>query len=266
MNRLRGFFCILALSAIPVVATANVPTKTVERTMSFDGAKNYLIDIYRQNPTTLYCGCAVVFNRDLPGGNPRTTGGQIDYDTCALQPSRYGERSQRLEWEHILPASTYGSERACWSDGGRSNCERSDDTEYRHFYSDPNLLTLSVGSVNAVRSNYSLGYVADANDVDMKTGCDFKWSRTQRIAEPTNAIKGQIARAKLYGLVMYNYPLNQDDIDLYVSWSNNYPPSDWEVTKAKAIQRDLGLGNQFVLMYGQPVESIVNSFVHLIYN
>ena len=62
----------------------------IKKTRDFKQAKIYLHRIYRMNPKTFYCSCFFVKNK-------------VFSDQCKFRLEN--ENKQRLEWEHIVPAS-----------------------------------------------------------------------------------------------------------------------------------------------------------------
>lgn len=211
--------------------------------VSFDAAKHRLVDVYRNNPVTLYCGCEVVFNRDA-GGNPRNSGGVIVQDSCGYQIHSDETRGSRLEWEHIQPMSLFTEHFTfCTS---RNQCR--ENPIYRAIEGNAHNLTLSVGEVNAVRSNYrlveSLGNSA-SHDYGTFGSCDFRVDSARGLAEPPDHTLGFIARTKLYMADRYgvSFPVSvQEDL---VQWHEQYPPTEWEIQRNRLIAAFQGHPNPF---------------------
>lgn len=61
----------------------------------------------------LYCGC----KWNWVG----KSGGRIDAMSCGYEARKQASRAKRTEWEHIVPAWTFGHQRQCWQQGGRKN-------------------------------------------------------------------------------------------------------------------------------------------------
>lgn len=68
-----------------------------------------LTQVYKGHHRSFYCGCS--FNNKK----------QVDQASCGYEPrtpiTRSGKeniRDNRIEWEHVLPASKMGSHLACW--------------------------------------------------------------------------------------------------------------------------------------------------------
>lgn len=235
MRNLFIQFWVLILVLFMVLADANArPTPPT----SFDEAKRILKQVYKENPRTVYCDCEVEFY-------DRGTGGRIDPQACGITNTPgWANRLVRLEYEHINPVSKFGVNRPCWKEGGRENCGKSNDAEYRQFNSDPHMLTLSVGAVNAARSNYDLKELPNAHYEF--TGCEFKYDRQTRGAEPRDEAKGFLARAKLYAAARYSYYLSIEQQTMLVRWHETYPPNEWEKKRNIKISEHTGTVNPFI--------------------
>ena len=84
--------------------------------------------IYEDKNLTFYCGCQYEPNSG--------SGGSIDKSTCSYDSTggKHVSRADRLEWEHVVPASLMPARQfACWNTGlpnchkpGRECCEKHD--------------------------------------------------------------------------------------------------------------------------------------------
>ena len=151
----------LILAALAAPALAQSPA-------TFPAAKRLLAGIHQEigHLRTVYCGCPYV----------RTTrsGGDIDREACGLEARRNERRSDRVEWEHVVPASWFGWQRSCWKSGhelcgtkkgkkvkGRKCCLKPGvDPAFRAAHNDPHNLFPAGGEVNGDRSNHAYGNVA----------------------------------------------------------------------------------------------------------
>jgi deoxyribonuclease I len=109
------------------------------------------------------------------------SGGRIDAESCGLQARKQETRAERIEWEHIVPAWTFGHQRQCWHSGGREHGV-SDDQVFQAMEVDLFNLYPAVGEVNGERSNFNYGMTSKAAPQygQCKTKVDFE----QRAAEP----------------------------------------------------------------------------------
>ncbi len=184
---------------------------------------------------TLYCGC------DWHWAG--VSGGRVDFDSCGYNPRSQMTRAQRIEWEHIVPASSLGMSRQCWQNGGRSNCNRTDPV-FNEMEADMHNLTPSIGEVNADRSNFRFGVLPT---VSKKYGaCDFKVDTRQRVAEPRNAVKGMVARVYFYMHDRYNLSMSPAQKRLFMAWDHQFPVSAWELERDHRISKVMGQSNPFV--------------------
>ena len=235
---MKIFFIAATLSLISGSAWAQ--NTQVE---SFNQAKKHLADIFAQNPVTVYSGC-------------RYAGKTVDYETCGYVPVKLGARSNRIEWEHVVPAEAFGRAFAAWRDGhpdcidrhgkpfrGR-HCAAKVDRKYRRIEADMYNLFPEVGELNARRSNYSMGPVARSEQtVDTGRG---------RIGdgrfEPPDDAKGVVARAYLYMDAAYPHLrlLSRQKRQVFEAWSAQVPVDAWECGRAAHIARLQGNTNKFV--------------------
>lgn len=183
----------------------------------------------------LYCGCKWTW--------VGKSGGRIDPDSCGYQTRKQQSRAERTEWEHIVPAWTFGNQRQCWQNGGRENCV---DTDPVFRAMEANLFNLypSVGEVNGDRSNFNYGMVSGGAPQygQCKTRVDFD----QRAAEPRDEVKGLVARTTFYIFDRYNLNMSRQQQQLLMAWDKQYPVTSWEQERDKRISRIMGHSNPFV--------------------
>lgn len=183
----------------------------------------------------LYCGC----QWEWVG----KSGGRVDKKSCGYETRKQEERAQRTEWEHIVPAWTFGHQRQCWQKGGREFCEK-DDPVFSAM--EANLFNLypSVGEVNGDRSNFGYGMVASKTPQygQCKTKVDF----AQEIAEPRDEVKGMVARTTFYMFDRYNLNMSRQQQQLLMAWNNQFPVSAWEKQRNQRIAAIMGHNNPFV--------------------
>ncbi|MCH8493905.1 MAG: endonuclease [Idiomarina sp.] len=205
---------------------------------TFDRAKTEARQfIYHDRTTegTFYCGCEWTWTG--------RSGGRIDLASCGYQVRAQQIRAERIEWEHIVPASNFGRARQCWQDGGRRNCNANDPV-FNAMEADLHNLTPSVGEVNADRSNYDFG-VLPATEPQHGT-CPVKVDFRSRTVEPRNEIKGKIARIYFYMFDRYDLPMSRQQQQLLMAWDRQYPASEWERERDRRIATRMGHSNPFV--------------------
>ncbi len=240
---MRIVVALLFLAAGPVLAQ--------EPPATFSAAKKYLADLHEDigHMETLYCGC--------PYSRTTTSGGDVHREACGLRARSNETRSDRVEWEHVVPASWFGQTRACWmlkdavypecaGKSGRACCEKVNE----HFdlaHNDPNNLFPSSGEVNGDRSNYPYGEV-DGEPREYGV-CNFEMGPGPegKIAEPPEGkIRGTLARAMLYMSEVYGADVKLP-LDIVWTWHLENPPEAWEIERAKRIAKETGLRNRWIL-------------------
>ena len=218
---------------------------------SFRAAKRLLAEVHEaiSFERTVYCGCRY----DRRG----KSGGDLDREACGLKARRNDERSDRLEWEHVVSAWRAGKDRACWKEGhalcvkadgkrfkGRRCCvKRGVDEAFRAFHDDPHNLFPASGEINGHRSNLPFGEVGGE---DREYGaCDFEVGGEPRVAEPGKFVRGELARAMLYVRDRHGVPLYLWEAKV-LEWHRADPPEQWECARAALILERTGLAQPYV--------------------
>ncbi len=180
---------------------------------------------------TLYCNAQFYEDKsvDLPIG---------------FTTRKHKARTNRIEWEHVVPVENFGRTFPEWRDGhplciddkgkkfkGRK-CAELVSKEYRLMASDLHNLYPAIGAVNASRSNYNFAMLPDEAS-DFGT-CEMKISN--RKVEPPEHARGKIARAYIYMEKTYpRYKMSKQQRQLMNAWDKMYPPSEWEVERDRRI-------------------------------
>ena len=68
---------------------------------SFSKSKKLLLKLYKDNPVTLYCGCS------YKGKKP-------NFSSCGYIPKKDNKRANRIEWEHVVSAHSFGQPFSEW--------------------------------------------------------------------------------------------------------------------------------------------------------
>ncbi|HIB08923.1 DNA-specific endonuclease I [Alcanivorax nanhaiticus] len=193
------------------------------------------LDQTRGGEGTFYCGCDWRWVGE--------SGGRVDASSCGYEVRAQENRAERTEWEHVVPAWVMGHQRQCWQDGGRRNC-RSTDPVFQVMEADPHNLVVSVGEANADRSNFEYGVLADKPTPYGR--CDLEVDFKQRVVEPRDAVKGQIARIYFYIHDRYDLRMSRQQQQLMMAWHRQYPVTTWERERDARIARMVGHNNPFV--------------------
>lgn len=240
---MRALLCVLLFSMMAAPLTAQEPPS------SFSKSKKFLADLHEEigHLETIYCGC--------PYARTTTSGGDVDREACNLTARKNELRSDRVEWEHVVPASWFGRTRACWilkdevysecaGKSGRSCCEHVNAT-FRLAHNDPNNLFPSSGEVNADRSNHPYGRVPD--EPRAYGQCNFEMGTSPKRAEPAEGVtRGVLARAMLYMSQVYGADVKLP-LETVWQWHIQNPPEVWEIERAKLIAERTGLRNEWIL-------------------
>ena len=234
---LRTLAFLLVITFPIACAAQQKPTADI----SFTTAKKRAAEIYADRPITFYCGCMYKPNTTGPGG-------KVDATTCGYQVRQNLARGERIEWEHIIPASRFGSQRTCWQTGhllctsppkGRKCCRKQGvDDEFRRMEADLHNLVPAVGELNADRSNFQFGDIAGE---ERKYGaCNLEVSTAAKTAEAPEERRGEIARAYLYMNAVWGMAITPAEKTRFEAWHANDPPSGWEIVRDFRIEAAQG--------------------------
>ncbi|WP_432807032.1 endonuclease [Providencia huaxiensis] len=193
-------------------------------------------DQNHQGEGTIYCGC----EWEWVG----KSGGKVDLASCGYQVRKQQNRAERIEWEHIVPAWVFGHQRQCWQKGGRKNCVSSDPV-FGQMEANLHNLAPSIGEVNGDRSNFSFGQLS-ANTPYPYGMCRSRVDFKERVFEPRDEAKGQVARVYFYMHDRYNLSMSRQQQQLLMAWDSQYPPTPWEIIRDNRIAKVMGHHNPFV--------------------
>jgi deoxyribonuclease-1 len=244
---LKKLFVCMALSCAWTLGLGDPPSRPFS---AFEAAKKAARNgIYSEHHTDFYCGCAWTPNKT-------GIGGRIDASGCGYKFRKNKARGQVLEWEHVVPASFFGQQRACWrkghdkcikSDGtpfkGRSCCARVDRT-FKRIEADLHNLTPAVGELNGDRSNKPYGMVAGEHRE--YGACDFEIGGTPKVTEPPDDVRGDAARIWLYMAETYKIKLTTAQREIFEQWAKADPVDQWERLRDRRIEAVQGNRNPFV--------------------
>ena len=225
----------------PTIESSNTQSKPTG--ISFSKAKRKMMNIYLDHGQneTFYCGCSFDEDKD------------IDRSTCDYEPRKpSNKRSRRLEWEHVMPAATFGGNLQCWKERlctnskgkkfkGRKCCKKVSH-DFKRMEGDMHNLFPAIGEVNGDRSNYRYGEVI--GEPREYGQCDVEIQ--DKVAEPDENIRGEIARAYFYMSVQYKVPIPESYEDMLREWHFSDPPSQWEEERNTLIEQGQGNRNPFI--------------------
>ena len=195
--------------------------------------------VYFDHSVTKYCNC--------PYESKGTSGGVVDTESCGYDGSqaKYKNAITVLDWEHVVPASlTPARQMDCWVNGNRSQCERTSQAAKNIIFDLHNLVP-AVGQANRIRSDSRYGIIQGE---ERKLGtCDFEW--TNELVEPSDVIRGDLARVWLYMNHKHNVAISEDELLMFLKWSRIDPPSEWEFIRNTRVKEIQGNSNVFVDMF-----------------
>jgi deoxyribonuclease-1 len=237
-----------------------------QRIRSFSEAKRVLGKIYERHRVDLYCAC--------PFEPADGSGYRVDLAACGYTVARDAARARRIEWEHAVPAATFGRTFVEWTEGddrcvdgkgkrfkGRK-CAARVSSEFARMEADLHNLFPVVGEVNRLRGDLPMGILdppdrtpphhKQMKDVFVFGACKSKIDRGVFLPRPE--VRGDVARAALY--MDQAYPsrrwLDEDHRRLFVKWSTEDPPDDWERERNAAIAAQQGNANPFISQAAAP--------------
>ncbi len=206
----------------------------------FGKAKQLLRNkIYGGKGVTFYCACP--FQKK-----------SIKTKKCDLKTKKYKKRLKRVEWEHIVPAHAFGQsfkewreyKQFCRKKDGPRKCAAKKNKLFKEMEGNLHNLVPAVGTINALRSNYSFTELTDKAALLCAAGMRME---KRKVSPPKNK-RGDIAR--IYFYMDKKYPgrgiISNKNKKLFAAWDKLDPVDEEEcrlqLKKAK-LQKD---SNQFV--------------------
>lgn len=184
-----------------------------EQFTRFSSAKKHLISTLPENAKSIYCGCDIKKQGKKLVPDP-THCGYVPRNTLT-RSGKVNQRALRIEWEHIVPAWEFGHQLQCWQGGGRNNC-RKVSAKFRLMEADINNLAPAIGEINADRSNYRFGMLAQ--NATQYGRCEVKVNFKQRVVEPPVHARKRIADAYAYMQKTYGLKISAKQQKLFNAW------------------------------------------------
>ena len=101
VNIIIIFFAILLSQFISSKSISFEGNKKIE---TFYESKIILRDIFQNNQYTFYCSCSYEHKKPI-------------FKACGYKPYKNFKRANRIEWEHVVPASRFGKKFETWKNG-----------------------------------------------------------------------------------------------------------------------------------------------------
>ena len=217
-------------------------TKGNSTIATFDRSKRELKKLYVKagHFTEFYCGST--FDEDF----------NLDHSKSGFRFRKNEERANRIEWEHIVAAESFGQSFAEWRDGhpecvdskgqpykGRK-CAAKASQLFQLMEADMYNLVPAIGEVNGDRSNYRFDMIQDEKREYGRCNMEIE----DRIAEPPDDKFGDIARTYMYMEAAYGRGvIAQSNIKLFEAWNKMDPVDTWECKRARLVEQVQGNTN-----------------------
>ena len=229
---------IARVAVIGVLAWLAVSGNALAESPGWRDAKNDADDlVYRDHHRSFYCGCVTTSDDDGDGS------GSVSLDECGYRgPKKYSGSAERIDWEHIVPASLMPARLFdCWRNGDRNHCERVDALAKAMLF-DLHNLAPAIGQVNRLRLNDRYA------DLPKKTSdfgsCEIEDMRG--FFEPPDCHKGDVARVWFYMAERYSVVIPPPEQIMFEKWAMMDPVSPWEAERERRITEISGVPNRFV--------------------
>ena len=146
--------------------------------------------------------------------------------------------------EHVFPMAWVKNALQC---GTRNEC-RNNSRLFNKIEGDLHNLYPAISHLNYERQSYRFGEVKGEKR-HYGEQCDFEVNKRKRVAEPRDAVRGELARSMLYmehqyrdaGLKLFN-----KQAALMLQWHDIDPPSQEEVERNDRIEKLQGNRNPFI--------------------
>jgi deoxyribonuclease-1 len=166
--------------------------------------------------------------------------------TCGFHYRKNKNRSERIEWEHVVPAWHFGHQLKCWQNGGRMTC-RQNNSKFKQMEADMHNLVPAIGEINGDRSNFRYGMVEGEERVYGKVDMEILFSNKK--AEPRPKVYGDIARIYFYMRDRYGLRISKKQEKMLIAWNNMDPVDRWEKKKNQLVKELQGDENLYVTNY-----------------
>ena len=177
------------------------------------------------------------------------------HKSCGFHYRKNKKRSQRIEWEHIVPAWHFGHQLHCWQNGGRMNC-RQNNEKFKYMEADMHNLVPAIGEINGDRSNFKYSMIPQQQSFYGKV--KMKISFKDKHAQPPQSKHGEIARTYFYMRDKYGLKISKAQENLFIKWNNSDPVNSWEKKRNNRIKSFQGDENLYVSNYKQLTPSALD--------
>ena len=205
---------------------------------SFSKSKQLLATkVYPSHQKAFYSNCNYIIKEKKLIPLPKT---------CGFSYRKNKNRSERIEWEHVVPAWHFGHQLRCWQNGGRRNC-RQTNRKFKQMEADMHNLVPAIGEINGDRSNYKYAMIEGEERLYGKVNMEIKFS--DKRAEPREKVFGDIARTYFYMRDKYGLRISKSQEKMLIAWNNIDPVDRWEKRKNRIIKELQGDENLYITNY-----------------
>ncbi len=221
-----------------VATIEDIPFTATGQTYSFGRSKRLLATkVYSKHQKAFYSNCdyTVKEKKLIP-----------IHKTCGFKYRKNKNRSERIEWEHVVPAWHFGHQLRCWQNGGRMTC-RNTNSKFKQMEADMHNLVPAIGEINGDRSNFKYGMIEGEKRLYGKVNMEIAFSNKK--AEPQESVFGDIARTYFYMRDRYGLRISKTQEKMLIAWNNIDPVSSWEKEKNQIVKKLQGDENLYVTNY-----------------
>jgi len=153
---------------------------------------------------------------------------------------RFGKYDRGYNIEHVMPMAWVKKELKC---GTRKQC-RERSARFNQIEMDMHNLYPSDKGANHERLAYAFAEIP--GEKWWREDCDLEIDKHKRLAEPREAVRGDIARAALYMEERWGIPIYQRQRSLLLRWHQEDPPDSHERWRNDQIEAYQGNRNPWI--------------------
>jgi len=248
---MRAIILLVVLSVC--VFSANIPKNyTKAKEMSVRLYQTYhLQSFYTDTNLSLI---VYIYEKKFPYKSSLTL--QLGMDQSPYEGSKYVARGQKIEWEHIVPASWFITADDFIRDvyeNGHEKCETKSGDKYKgrkcaekvsvlfnQMEADMYNLVPVIGALNALRVDKPYGII-DGEPREFGDTLDIEINKST--IEVMESKRGNVARVMLYMNKKYNiqFPDHNNTVEILNQWSEDDPEDDWEKKKKDILHKTYGM-------------------------
>lgn len=150
-----------------------------------------------------------------------------------------------LYTRHLIPKNNHVSSGYAWDKWNREHIWP--QGSYSQSKTDAHNYFACEGEINNIRNNYGFAEVSHASELKVCGGHSTGCYKVGNKFEPNNEAKGEVARALMYGAVVYQYNLPaMIEYSVCLKWHNEHPVTQREINRNNKIYNFQHNRNPFV--------------------